>query len=123
MWRLARDGIPEAGGYVVQVGADAALEDGPDDFDLCDCTDYGTPVVWVGPVSIFVEGADIVCPVWRQGGQPHDDVPEAVGGDAEEVGGEVVVCIRREAVVAWDFVLPETLEGPPDFVDGEGAFL
>ena len=54
---------------------------------------------------------------------PRDDVPEAVGEDAEEVGGEVVVCLRREAVVAWGFVLPETVDGPPDFVDGEGALF
>ena len=39
------------------------------------------------------------------------------------MGGEVVVCLRREAVVAWGFVLPETVDGLPDFVDGEGAFL
>ena len=37
------------------------------------------------------------------------------------MGGEVVVCLRREAVVAWGFVLPETVDGLPDFVDGEGA--
>ena len=54
---------------------------------------------------------------------PRDDVPEAVGEDAEEVGGEVVVCLRREAIVAWGFVLPETVHGPPDFVDGEGALF
>ena len=46
-----------------------------------------------------------------------------MGEDAEEVGGEVVVCLRREAVVAWGFVLPETVDGLPDFVDGEGAFF
>ena len=73
--------------------------DGPDDFDLCDCTDYGAPVVLLGPV------------------------PEAVGEDAEEVGGEVVVRLRREAVVAWGFVPPETVDGPSDFVDGEGALF
>ena len=39
------------------------------------------------------------------------------------MGGEVVVCLRREAVVAWGFVLPETVDGLPDFVDAEGAFL
>ena len=106
----ARDGSPEAGGYVgLQVGPDAAQEDGPDDFDLRDCTDYGAPVVGVGPVPFFVEGGDNVCPVWWQGGLPRDDVPEAVGEDAEEVGREVVVCLRREAVVAWGFVLPETV--------------
>ena len=38
--------------------------------------------------------------VWCQGILPHDDVPEAVGEDAEEVGEEVVVSLRREAVVA-----------------------
>ena len=46
-----------------------------------------------------------------------------MGGDAEDVGGEVVVCLRREAVVAWGFVLPKTVDGLPDFVDGAGAFL
>ena len=39
------------------------------------------------------------------------------------MGGKVVVCLRREAVVAWGFVLPETVDGLPDFVDGEGAFF
>ena len=124
MWGAAWDGPPEARWYVgVQVGADAAQEDGPDDFDLRDRTDYGAPVVRVRPVPFFVEGADNVCPVWWQGGPPRDDVPEAVGEDAEEVGGEVVVCLCREAVVAWGFVLPETVDGLPDFVDGEGAFF
>ena len=107
----------------VQVGADAAQEDGPDDFDLRDRTDYGAPVVWVCPVPFFVEGADSVCRVWWQGGSPRDDVPQAVGEDAEEVGGAVVVCLSREAVVAWGFVLPETVDGLLDFVDGEGAFF
>ena len=46
-----------------------------------------------------------------------------MGEDAEELGGEVVVCLRREAVVAWGFVLPETVDGPPNFVDGEGGFF
>ena len=54
---------------------------------------------------------------------PRDDVPEAVGEDAEEVGGEVVVCLYREAVVAWGFVLPETVDGPADLVDDEGALF
>ena len=72
---------------------------------------------------MFVEGADNVCPVWWQGGLPGDDVPEAVGEDAEEVGGEVVVCLRRGAVVAWGFMLLETVDGLPDFVDGEGALF
>ena len=35
----------------------------------------------------------------------------------------MVVCLLREAVVAWRFVLPETVDGPPDFVDGEGALF
>ena len=39
------------------------------------------------------------------------------------MGGEVVVCLRREAVVAWGFVLPETVDGLPDLVDGEGALF
>ena len=58
-----------------------------------------------------------------QGGLPRDDAPEAVGEDAQEVGGDVVVCLCREAVVALGFVLPETVDGPPDSVDGEGAFF
>ena len=95
VWGPAQDGSPEAGGYVaVQVGADAAQEYGPDDCDLRDCTDYGAPVVWVGPVLLFVGGADNVCPIWWQGGLPRDDVPEAVGEDAEEVGGGVVLWLR-----------------------------
>ena len=73
--------------------------------------------------SFFVEGADNVCPVWWQGDSPRKDVPGAVGEDAEEVGGEVVVCLRTEAVVASGFVLPETVDGLPHFVDGEGALL
>ena len=75
-------------------------EDGPDNLELRDCTDYGVPVAQVGPVPFFVQGADNICPVWWQGGLPCDDVPEAVGEDAEEVGGEVVVCLCREAIVA-----------------------
>ena len=71
--------------------------------------------------TLFVEGTDNFCPVWWQGGLPREDVPEAVGEDAEGVSGEVVVCLRREAVVAWGFVLPETADGLPDVVDGEGA--
>ena len=35
----------------------------------------------------------------------------------------MVVCLRREAVVAWGFVLPETVDGLPDFMDGEGALF
>ena len=54
---------------------------------------------------------------------PRDDVPKGVGEDAEGVGGEVVVCLRREAVIAWGFVLPETVDGLLDFVDGEGALF
>ena len=116
--------LPEAGGYVaVQLGANAAQQDGLDNFDLHDRTDYGAPVVWVGPVPFFVEGADNVCSVWWQEGLPRDNVPEAVGDNAEEVGGEVVVCLRREAVVAWGFVLPETVDDLPDFVDAEGALF
>ena len=105
------------------MGTDAAQEGGPDNLDLLDCTDYGAPVVRVGPVSFFLEGADNVCPVWWQGGLLCEDVPETVGKDAEEVGGEVVVCLRREAVVAWDFVLPETVDGLSDFVDREVGLL
>ena len=72
---------------------------------LRDCTDYGAPVVRVCPVPFVVGGADNACPVWWQGGLPRDDVPEAVGENAEEVGGKVVVCLRREAIVACCFVL------------------
>ena len=56
-------------------------------------------------------------------GLPRDDVPEATGEDAEAFGGKVVVCIRREAVVARGFMSPESVDGLPDFVDGEGAFF
>ena len=35
----------------------------------------------------------------------------------------MVVCLCREAVIAWGFVLPETVDGLPDFVDGEGALF
>ena len=35
----------------------------------------------------------------------------------------MVVCLRREADVAWGFVSPETVDGLPDFVDGEGALF
>ena len=35
----------------------------------------------------------------------------------------MVVCLCREAVVAWGFLLPETVDGLPDFVDGEEAFF
>ena len=35
----------------------------------------------------------------------------------------MVVCLRRKAVVAWGFVLPETVDGLPDFVDGEGVLF
>ena len=42
MWGAAWDGPPEARWYVgVQVGADAAQEDGPDDFDLRDSQTMG----------------------------------------------------------------------------------
>ena len=99
------------------MGADAVQGNGPDNLDLHDCTDYGAAVVRVSPVPFFVEGADNVCPVWWLGGLPRDDVREAVGEDAEEVGREVLVCLRREAVVAWGFVLPETLDGLLDFMD------
>ena len=56
VWGPARDGPPEADRYLgVRVGAYAAQKDGPDDFDLRDCTDYGAPVVRVGPVPLSVE--------------------------------------------------------------------
>ena len=35
----------------------------------------------------------------------------------------MVVCLCREAVVPRGFVLLETADGLPDFVDGEGAFF
>ena len=35
----------------------------------------------------------------------------------------MVVRLRREAAVASGFVLPETVDGLPDFVDGEGALF
>ena len=39
VWGPARGNAPEAGGYVgIQIGADAAQEDGPQDLHLCDCT-------------------------------------------------------------------------------------
>ena len=124
MWGAARDGPPEANGYVgVQVEADAAQDHGPDNLDLRDCTDYGAPVVRVGPVPLFAEGVDNVCPVWWQAGLPCNNVPEAAGEDAEEVGGGMVVCLSREAVVAWGLVWPETVDRLPDFVDGDGAFF
>ena len=47
----------------------------------------------------------------------------AVGKDAKEVGGEVVASVRREAVVAWVFVLPESVDGLQVFLDGEEALL
>ena len=39
------------------------------------------------------------------------------------MGGEVVVCLRTEAVIGLGFVLLETVDGLPDFVDGEGALF
>ena len=39
------------------------------------------------------------------------------------MGGEVVVCLRWEAVLAWGSVMPETVDGPLDFVDCEGALF
>ena len=104
-----------AGKHTFSYRADAAQEDGPDVPDLHYCTHYGTPVVRVDPVPFFVEGADNVCQVWWHGGPSRDDVPEVVGE-------EVVVRLRREAVVARGFVLPESIDGLPDFVDGEGSF-
>ena len=35
----------------------------------------------------------------------------------------MVVCLRREAIVAWGFALLETVDGPPNVVDGEGALF
>ena len=39
------------------------------------------------------------------------------------MGGGLVVCLRWEAVVAWCFVLPETVDGLPDPVDGDGVLF
>ena len=39
------------------------------------------------------------------------------------MGGEVVVCLCRVGVVARGFVLMETVEGPANFMDGEGALF
>ena len=39
------------------------------------------------------------------------------------MGGEVVVCLCKEAVVTWGFVLAETVDCPPDFPDGEGTLF
>ena len=64
VWGLTGDSSPEAGRYVgVQVGADAAQENGPDHLDLRDSTHYGAPVVRVGPVPLFAGGANNVGPV------------------------------------------------------------
>ena len=46
-----------------------------------------------------------------------------MGDDAEGVGGEVVVCLCWEAIVVRGFVLPETVDGPADVMDGEGALF
>ena len=35
----------------------------------------------------------------------------------------MVVCLRREAVLAPGFVLRDTVDGPPHFVDGEPALF
>ena len=56
-------------------------------------------------------------------GLPRNDAPQALSEDAEELGGEVVVRLRREAVVARSFVLRGNLDRLPDFVDGERTFL
>ena len=107
----------------VQVGADAAQKDGSDVLDLRDCTHYGAPVVGVAPVPLFVERVDHVGPVWWQGGLSRDNVPQALSEEGVEVHGEVVLRLRSKAVVPRGFVFPEAVNGLPDFVDGEGAFL
>ena len=64
VWRPARDSPPEAGRYVgVQVWTDAAQEDGPDDLDLHNATNYVAPVVRLGPVPPFADGVDNAGPV------------------------------------------------------------
>ena len=124
MWGPAWDSSPEAGGNVgVQVGADAVQEDGPDHLHRPDRTHYGAPVVRVVPVRLFVEGVDSVGAVWWQGGLTRDNVSQALGRDAEEMGGEVIVRLRREAVAARCFVFLETVDGLPDFMDVEGTLL
>ena len=59
----------------IQVGADAAQQDGPENLHLRDCKHYGATVVWVGPVPYFVDGAHNVGPVRWQRGSFCDDVP------------------------------------------------
>ena len=39
------------------------------------------------------------------------------------VGWEVIARLGKEANVAQDLVFLETVDGLPDFVDGEGALL
>ena len=113
---------PEAGKYAgVEAGADAAQEDGPDALDLRDCTHYGAPVVRVGSVPLFVEGADNYGSVRWQGALPDDDIPQALGEEAEEVGREVIVRVRSEAVVARGWMFSETTDCLTDFMDGQGA--
>ena len=124
VWGLARYSSSEAGGYVrVQVGAYAAQEDGPDDIHLHDCTHFGAPVVRVDADLLSEERADHVGQVRWQGGLPRDNYPQALGEDAEKVGGEVIVRLRRKAVLALGSVFLQTVDGRPDFVDGEGALL
>ena len=53
----------------------------------------------------------------------RDDVPQVLGGEAEEVGGEAVVGLRKEAVISRGLVFPETVDGLPRFVDGEWRLL
>ena len=83
----------------------------------------GVPVVQVGPVPFFVEGADNVCPFWWHGDSSGDDAPQSLGQGAEEVGGEVVVRLSGEAVVAGGFVLSELSDGFLDFVHGYWVLL
>ena len=124
VWGPAWDSLQEAGRYVgVHAGEDAAQEDGPVDLYLSDCTHYRAPVGRVGPDPLFVEGADTAGPVWWYRGLYRDDVPQEFGEEVDEAGGEVVLCLRREAVVARELVTPETVDGLPDFVDGEAALL
>ena len=105
MWGASRDCLPDGGRYVgVQVEADAAQEDGADDLDLLNGTNYGAPVVRVCQVPLFVEAAQNAGPVRWYRGLSRDDVPQVFGEEAEKVGGEVLVCLRREAVAARGFV-------------------
>ena len=124
MWRYAWGGALEAGRYVrVEVGVYGTYEDSTYDFDLSDHAYHEAPAVRVGPVPVFVEGADNVCPFRGHGDSSGDDAAQSLGQEAEEVGGEVVVRLRWEAVVALGFVLSEVYHGFLHFLDCERVLL